>query len=237
MRISRQAIKQNAKILISETKPSPVLIGLVFLGIMYILQVLSVTVTGQHLMYQQMWEQFLAGNYDYVPVVPKVGLVGSLLSISIMLMTLIMSTGFIIYCLNVVQQRKSGAGNLFDGFAIFFKILWLGILMYIFVFLWTLLLIIPGIVAAYRYRLAFYILVDNPELSALDCIRESKRLMKGHKGELFVLDLSFLGWQLLTVFPFVSFWVTPYTSVTYANYYIALRDMPQPNWSQVPPSY
>lgn len=237
MRISRQAIKQNAKILISETKPSPVLIGLVYLAIVYILQILSITVTGQHLMYRQIMEQFLAGNFDYVPIIPKVGLVGSLLSIAIMLMTLIITTGFTIYCLNVVQQRKSGAGNLFDGFAIFFKILWLSILMYIFVFLWMLLFIIPGIVAAYRYRLAFYIMVDNPELSALDCIRESKRLMMGHKGELFVLDLSFIGWQLLTIIPFVSIWVTPYTSITCANYYIALRDMPQPNWRQAPPSY
>ncbi len=237
MRISRQAIKQNAKMLISETKPSPILIGLVFIGIMYILQILSVTVIGQHRMYQQVMDQFLAGNYDYIPVAPKVGTVGSLLSIAIALMTLIMSTGFTIYCLNVVQRRKSGAGNLFDGFAILFKILWLSILMYLFIFLWTLLFIIPGIVAAYRYRQALYIMVENPDRSALDCIRESKRMMNGHKGELFVLDLSFIGWQLLTFIPFVSIWVTPYVSITYANYYLALRDMPQPNWGQASPSY
>ena len=54
-------------------------------------------------------------------------------------------------------------------------------------------------------------------------------MMNGRKGELFVLDLSFLGWNLLTVIPFVSIFVIPYTNFTYVNYYLALRDMPSPD--------
>lgn len=79
----------------------------------------------------------------------------------------------------------------------------------IFIFLWSLLLIIPGIIAAYRYRMALYLLLDNPNMSVYQCIRESKRMMVGHKAELFVLDLSFLGWYILSAVPFVSIWVTP----------------------------
>jgi uncharacterized membrane protein len=59
-------------------------------------------------------------------------------------------------------------------------------------------------------------------------------MMSGRKGELFVLDLSFLGWSLLMLFPFVAVWVLPYTSVTYTNYYLALRDMPQPGCDAPP---
>lgn len=227
MRISRAAIKQNAKNIITTTKPSPILVGLAFLAIIAILQFLSYTVSGEYQIYMKTMEQMMAGNMDYVPALPKVGVGGTLIGIAIGLMLMMMYVGFTIYCMNICQFRKAGFGNLFDSFAIFFKVLWLNLLMFIFIYLWTLLLIIPGIIAAYRYRMALYIMIDNPHMTALECITASKQMMTGRKGELFVLDLSFIGWYLLTLFPFVSIWVTPYTCVTYTNYYLALRDMPQ----------
>ena len=232
MQISRAAIKHNAKNIISSTKPSPVLVGLVFLGIVAILQLLSTTVSGEFSMYMKTMEQMMAGNMDYLPTLPNVGLSGTLIGIAIGLMLIMMDTGFTIYCLHICQLRKAGFGSLFDGFAIFFKVVWLNLLMFIFVYLWSLLLIIPGIVALYRYRMALYIMLENPEMSALACISASKEMMMGHKGELFVLDLSFLGWALLSLFPFVTIWVTPYSSVTYTNYYLALRDMPKQDSGQ-----
>jgi len=180
----------------------------------------------------QTMDQLMERARVYVPAVPQPGVFGNMLDIAISLMTLMISTGFTIYCMNVCQFRKADFGNLFDGFAIFFKVLWLTILMAIFVWLWALLFIIPGIIAAYRYRMALYIMLDNPKLGALDCIRASKQMMDGRKGELFVLDLSFLGWALLTLVPFVTIWVTPYTALTYTNYYLALRNMPNPNNNQ-----
>lgn len=227
MIINRAAIKQNAKGVISTTKPSPILVGLAYLAVTYILQFLSYTVSGLYQEYSKMTEQIMAGNLDYVPQLPHANAGGVILGIAIALMLLMLDIGFKIYCMNICRFSKAGFGNLLDGFAIFFKVLWLNILMFIFVYLWSLLLIVPGIIAAYRYRMALYIMIDNPELSALECIRASKQMMKGRKGELFVLDLSFLGWALLTLFPFVTIWVTPYTSVTYVNYYLALRDMPR----------
>ena len=232
MKISRPAIKQNAKTLISSTKPSPILVGLAYLGISLVLQFLSYSVSGELEAYLNTMEQVLAGNLDYIAPIPQPTAGGFLIGIAISLMLLMMNTGFTIYCMNVCRFIKSGVGNLFDSFAIFFRVLWLYILMFIFVYLWSLLLIIPGIVALYRYRMALYIMIDNPQLGALDCIRASKKMMDGRKGELFVLDLSFLGWALLTLVPFVTIWVTPYTAVTYTNYYLALRNMPRPNNNQ-----
>ena len=95
--------------------------------------------------------------------------------------------------------------------------------MMLFTALWSMLFVIPGIVASYRYRQALYLLLDHPEMGIMECIRESKRLMRGHKAELFVLDLSFIGWALLSIIPFVSVYTLPYTESTYALYYDQLR--------------
>jgi len=95
-----------------------------------------------------------------------------------------------------------------------------------FVFAWSLLLFIPGIIASYRYRMALYIALDNPSISGLDAIRQSKEMMKGHKWELFVLDLSFIGWYFLCglTFGILSFYVIPYMGVTVANFYNSLKE-------------
>ena len=228
MRINRAAIKQNAKGLITSTNPSPILVGLAFLGISMILQVLFDSICGFRNEYMSKAMKMMLENPNYIPTLPHIGTTGVLLIVAISLMSLMMAVGFTIYCMNVCQFRKAGFGNLFDGFAFFFKVLWLFILMAIFVYLWSLLLIVPGIIASYRYRMALYIMIDNPHMSALECIRASKQMMDGRKGELFVLDLSFLGWYLLALIPFATIWVTPYTEITNVNYYLALRDMPKP---------
>lgn len=228
MRINRAAIKQNAKGLISSAKPNPILVGLAFLGISMVLQILFNSICGLSNAHMNKVMQMMLEDPNYFPTLPHIGTTGVLLIVAISLMTMMVSVGFTIYCMNVCQFRKAGYGNLFDGFAFFFKALWLFIMMAIFVYLWSLLLIVPGIIASYRYRMALYIMIDNPQMSALDCIRASKQMMDGRKGELFVLDLSFLGWYLLAMIPFVTIWVTPYTEITNVNYYLALRDMPKP---------
>lgn len=232
MKINRAAIKQNAKGLISSAKPSPIFVGLVYLGISMILQVLFDSICGLSNEYMTKVMRMMMENPNYFPTLPHIGTTGVILIIAISLMSIMMSVGFRIYCMYVCQFQKAGFGNLFDGFAFFFKVLGLFIMMAIFVYLWSLLLIVPGIIAAYRYRMALYIMIDNPHMSALDCIRASKQMMNGHKGELFVLDLSFLGWYLLAMIPFVTIWVTPYTEITNVNYYLALRDMPKPIFDQ-----
>ncbi|MEF9972208.1 MAG: DUF975 family protein, partial [Oscillospiraceae bacterium] len=198
----------------------------VLVSILFVLQYLNLMVTGYPQMLQKLSAQFAAGNYDYLPTIPQIGLSARLLDLAISLMVMMLSTGFTIFCLNTCNGVKASFGNLFDGFAIFFKVLWLEILIYFFTLLWTFLLIIPGIVAGYRYRMALFIMIENPQMSALECINASKSMMQGHKGELFVLDLSFVGWQMLTIIPFVSLWVTPYLNITLTHYYLALRDMP-----------
>ena len=75
----------------------------------------------------------------------------------------------------------------------------LSVIKNLYIFLWSLLFIIPGIVKHYGYMLTEFIAMENPEMSASDCLRKSQELMDGHKKELFVLDLSFIGWHLLCI--------------------------------------
>ena len=77
----------------------------------------------------------------------------------------------------------------------------------------------PMFVASYFYRLAEFIMLDNPGMSALQCLSMSRLAMRGRKWELFKLDLSFIGWYLLSIVPFVSLWVQPYTTITAAGFY------------------
>ena len=98
---------------------------------------------------------------------------------------------------------------------------WGMLLMYIFVFLWTLLLIIPGLIKAFSYALTPYILIDYPELSANQAINLSRKMMKGHKFDLFWLGLSFIGWILLGILTLgIGYlWLIPYINTATAAFY------------------
>ena len=113
-------------------------------------------------------------------------------------------------------------GNTFrDSFGQYLKNVWAMFLMVLFVSLWSMLLLIPGIVKAYSYAILPYILKDNPELSAMDAIRLSSKMMKGHKFDLFYLQLSFIGWAILAVLTggIGLLWLQPYMMTTQASFY------------------
>lgn len=159
---------------------------------------------------------------DHVP-----SLSAQLINLALEIVTTIVGTGFTIFLLNTIRNAGACFGNLLDGFGMVWRIILLNLLEGIFIGLWSLLFVIPGIIAAYRYRMAIYLLIDHPELSPLDCIRVSKQMMDGHKTELFTLDLSFIGWELLAAIPYVGYavniWTVPYINMTQALYYEWLR--------------
>ena len=104
------------------------------------------------------------------------------------------------------------------------------LLQYVYIWLWSLLFVIPGIVKTYAYRLAPYIAIERPELSINDCITESRRLMDGHKMQAFLLDLSFLGWLILGSMAcgVGAAFVYPYMFSAQANFYLALIEKEGP---------
>lgn len=139
-------------------------------------------------LYQQIWNLFQG----------PMATVGLLVGLMISFYAMVVNLGYYGYALRVMRgQEGGGFGTLFSQFHMAGKIILMNILQTVFITLWSMLFVIPGIVAAYRYRMAGYALLDDPNISALEAIRRSKRLMQGRKGSLFVLDLSFLGWMIL----------------------------------------
>lgn len=129
------------------------------------------------------------------------GVLSSFVSILITLLGMVLEAGFVLYCMAVRRGERAEFLTLFDGFSFAGKVIGLCLLKYIFIFLWSLLFTIPGIVAIYRYRFALYNLYENPELSVFEALDMSKRQTRGYKGQLFVLDLSYLGWGVLASLP------------------------------------
>lgn len=163
----------------------------------------------------------------------------------------IMGFGFTSYALRMSRNEQPSYRSLLDGFAMVGRVLLMLILQSVFVFLWSLLGMVPAIVVitiaivsesmvmltlapivylaafvwmvivSYRYRLAAYFLLDDLECGALDSITRSKIAMQRRKMDLFVLDLSFLGWSILSVFTLglLELWLSPYRGATQANFY------------------
>ena len=116
--------------------------------------------------------------------------------------------------------------NIFNlGFKNYLHNVWGYFLMVIFILLWTCLLFIPGIIMAFAYAMTPYILVDNPEMKAIDAIRKSRSMMKGHKFDLFFLELSFIGWILLSILTLGIglLWLVPYMQASIAAFYNDLK--------------
>lgn len=136
-----------------------------------------------------------------------------------------MDLGYYIMTLNVVRERQPQIEDIFEGFKNnFVNAFLLSLVNGIFIFLWSLLLIIPGIIKSYSYSMSVYILADNPDMDSNDARKASIKLMHGNKWRLFCLDFSFIGWGLLTLLTFglLSFWVTPYQQTAHAAFYQSL---------------
>lgn len=134
--------------------------------------------------------------------------------------------GVVSIYLKLSHGESFEVGDVFEGCHIMGKAIWLQILKNIFVMLWSLLLVVPGIIKAYSYSMATYILAENPNMSANDAIKESMRIMDGHKMDLFILQLSFIGWEILTslTFGILGIYTIPYVSATMANFYNSIKD-------------
>ena len=130
------------------------------------------------------------------------------------------------YFLKLARYETAEFNDMFTGFRLFKVNFVLHLLMLIFTLLWALLLVVPGIIAAIKYSMAFYILNDNPEIGAMEAIRRSKEMMEGHKMRFAEMWLSFLGWFLLGIVTFGlgMIYAVPYYRAAKANFYLDLKE-------------
>ena len=136
--------------------------------------------------------------------------------------------GYNRFKLHRLDGQEAQFSDLFSAFDRFLDGLWMRVRIFLQVLGWTLLLIIPGIVAAYRYALIPYLMADHPDMSVGEAFERSKALMNGRKWDLFCLDLSFIGWWILCGFTFgiLSLWITPYSQMARTSFYRSLCPAP-----------
>ena len=164
--------------------------------------------------------QVLSGDKDSPAILHLIGLV-------LFILALPLTWGYQTLFLGAVRGGEATAKDLFEGYnkELFSRVLTTTLLYYVYVFLWSLLLLIPGCIKAYSYAMTPYILKDNPEMKNNAAIEESMRMMDGHKLELFLLDLSFIGWAILSLLTCcIGFlWLTPYMNMARVNFYEDLK--------------
>ena len=135
--------------------------------------------------------------------------------------------GVNIYFLRLIRSESLRFSHLFDGYSIqnLFRVMFTLWLQTLYVVLWSLLLIVPGIMMSCAYAMTPFILKDRPDLQYNAAIKESTRMMKGHKMEYFLLQLSFLGWIILSIFTagIGLLWLIPYMQTTTAHFYEQLK--------------
>jgi uncharacterized membrane protein len=136
-----------------------------------------------------------------------------------------MALGLVIFFLALARGQEIRLAMIFDGFQRFVPALGAYFFMALFTLLWMLLLIIPGIIAAFSYSMTYYIMVDDPSIGGRDAITLSKQMMKGMKWKFFCLNFRFIGWILLCI-PTLGIgllWVLPYISCASAKFYDDVR--------------
>ncbi len=153
--------------------------------------------------------------------------IGSITQFVLTLALIPLSWGLIVFFLRLIREEDIAFERLFDGFSQYVRIFTAELLKTIYVILWTLLLIIPGFIKRYSYSMTEFILKDHPELNAEQAICMSMRMMQGHKMQLFLLDLSLIGWLLLSLLTLgigLLFWF-PYKYSAYAHFYEDLKEL------------
>lgn len=180
--IDRKQLKRDSRALLRTAQVSPMAMTALYLSLVLVLDAADVVSGGS----------------------AALG-IGSLLSTFVSVLTwlvgIVLSAGFTIYCMAIRRGERAEFLTLFDGFSLVGKVIGLNIVIMVFTALWSMLFVIPGIVAAYRYRFAIYNLLEDPNLGIMEALDMSKRQTTGYKAQLFMLDLSYFGWAFLATLP------------------------------------
>lgn len=169
-------------------------------------------------------EQFLTGTLGIaVPMILGIGLV--LLVVRIALGG-VLELGRATYSMNLIDGVQGEFADLFTGFYRFYDALIMNLVCFLAVFGGFLLFVVPGVMLSYAYAMAPYILAENPDISGVEALRMSRLMMKGHKWELFWLELTFIGWEILAAFTLGigSLFLNPYKAAARASFFRDLQN-------------
>lgn len=243
--MDRAELKRRAAAVIKKN-PRPILLASLLFYLLtaifaYLSARLTMPPTDQLL---QLSDQLLAGKYEEVQRFMngfEPGFKESLMSDVLSYLQAIVGFGFLLLLLNAIRDREISAGMMLDGFGSWAKVLLLALLVRLIVSLGLFLFLVPGVIALYNYRMASYMLLTHPDYGVVDCMRESRRRMRGHRLSLFMLDLSFLGWALLSCIPLLGIpaavFTLPYWSCSCLLFFESLCSQELPPRQQSDPPF
>lgn len=173
---------------------------------------------------------FLVGTTIYIVLASLV------IAALLLLVGSVVSVGYSKFNLDLVDHQDVELGHLFRYFPHWKNTVCASLLKGIYIFLWSLLLFIPGIIASYSYAMTNYILAEHPELTAREAIALSKDMMEGNRWRLFCLHASFIGWSFLCLFTFGigNLWLSPYKNAAEAAFYREVSGTELPPLSDTP---
>ena len=226
----RAAIKAEARQIIRTARVSPLVTTAIVIVICMVLDRVTDLVQYGSPFYSWSFQNdylqvILSGNSadleSLLLSIPKTASKSFFFTTLVSLFTLVLNGGYYVYCMGIRQGLEMPYATLADGLAVAGKLIWCWVQISVKVFLWSLLFVIPGIIASYRYSFAYYNILTDSSLSAGGAIRLSCEQTRGIKGELFVLDLSFIGWNILSsiTMGILDIWVTPYQVVSQLAYF------------------
>ena len=229
--MNRIELKQEAKGVVRTAAVSAYLFALLYLALTELLQGASVYVNGDVALYMQTYfPNVPIPSYLYPVALPAT--VVTLVAVVCWLLRVLLQGGWVLYHLGVRRGEEMPYATLFDGFG------------FIGQHLRGLLLPgsdertarIPGIIAGYRYRFAVYNLCENPDIGVMEAISMSKAQTAGYKGDLFLLDLTFIGWNLLCslTLGILSIWIAPYIIQTNIGYFQEIKRIKGIGWQARP---
>lgn len=212
----RMMIKSNSKIVVH---------SLGYILLTYLLSVLYSRLSGYTEFMNDYVKTIQTGGDIFSISFPIVKPMAQVLAGLIYFMSMVIADGYSGYCLIRARQFNPRFSDIFPRTRNMVRIICIELLSSVLVGIATVFLVVPGLILAYSYRMAIYIMYDHPEYSVVQCLRESRHMMKGNKWELFVLDLSFIGWYLAAgivsavLAPVLDMWVEPYVGITVATFY------------------
>lgn len=191
--IDRVQLKGESQQLMRTAAVPPVFMALICLGMQTALDQLSayfsvnVDVDPTSLLYGGL----------YISSIDAFTVPGLFVAILVTLVSLLLNAGFVCYCLGVRRGEKMPYSTLFEGFSFAGKVIALTLVMNLLIFLWSLLFVIPGLIAIFRYAFALFYLCEDPERGVMECLKLSKQHTMGYKWQYCILAFSFIGWYLL----------------------------------------
>ncbi len=137
-----------------------------------------------------------------------------------------LTLGLVIFIKTLFREDKAEFETLFKGLDHFMPSMITYIIEKLFILLWSLLFIIPGVIKMYAYSMSMYLLEEDPTLEPTDVLKKSQAMMRGHKWRLFCLDFSYIGWLLLSPFTFgiLLLWIIPWMQLARYKFYLDLKE-------------